>query len=323
MRYLRSGAAFAVFVLITCGVSAAKSQNIILQPGITTKLPFILKEALEKGDMFELYSLDPNPQKEKPENAFRGWKVLGKTPLKGDTRKMLLDALVKGVAENKGVAEPTFHPRHGIRVVYEGKNYDVVIDFDSLHGQYFIGDVKERTGGFLVTKAPAAAFDKVLKDAKVQLAEAPKTEEEKKEPVRLPDEPLPGFPQIMYNGTVLQVPGRDDKPLLKIVKAEYDKDKKMIVWLVELQADVDYESWINIHHAWQNDEGDLSHGPAAFFFDKDRVQLFVREMKEQGQLRNGKKGDRIRLILDASEGFPEATYMEIRRPLPASAGYGR
>lgn len=313
MRYLRSCAAFAGLVLLTSVVQA--------EPVLPNRVPAILMEALEKGDSFELYSLGPT--KDESKEGFHGWKVLGKTAVKEDqTRKKLVEALNKGALENQGI-NPTkeFPPRLGIRVVYEGKPYDFALNFDSFKTEWFI-DGNKTKGAFRVTKSPQAEFEKVLKEAKVALAEPPKTDE-KKEPVRLPDAPLPGFPEITYNGTVLEVPGRDDKPLLKIVKAEYDKDKKMIVWLVELQNDIDYESWINIHHAWQNDEGDLSHGPAAFFFDKDRVQLYAREMKEQGQLRNGKKGDRIRLILDASEGFPEATFMEIRRPLPASAGYGR
>jgi hypothetical protein len=310
MRYVRSCAAFAGLVLLTSTVQAQ----------LPNRVPPILMEALEKGKQFELYSLDP-AAKDTSKEGFADLKVLGKTSVKDDeTRKKLIEALSKGAQDNQGI-NPTkeFPPRQGIRVVYEGKTYDFALNFDSFKTEFYIDG--KRQGGFRVTKSPQSVFEKVLKDAKVQTAEAPKPEE-KKEPVRLADAPLPGFPNILYNGTLVEVPGRDDKPLLKIIKADYDKDKKVIVWLVELQTDIEYDSFLNIHKAWQNDEGTLSKGPAAFFFDKDRVQLYMHDLKEQGQLRNGKKGDRIRLLLDVGDGFPDATYMEIRRPLPATAGYG-
>ena len=83
-----------------------------------------------------------------------------------DTRKKLLDALVKSVSEHEGTAgDGSFKPRHGIRVVHDGKTYDIVIGFDSQEGHFFING--KRDGGFLVSKSPQAVFDKVLTDAKV------------------------------------------------------------------------------------------------------------------------------------------------------------
>src|SRR5262245_63891052 len=83
----------AVVVMLAAG-TRARAEN---------KVPDDLKTVLEKADKFELFSLDPAPSKEKPADAFHGWKVLGQTTVKdAEARKTLLAAFEKGVAENKG-----------------------------------------------------------------------------------------------------------------------------------------------------------------------------------------------------------------------------
>jgi hypothetical protein len=134
------------------------------------EIPADVKTALDKAETFELYSLDPGPgEKEDVKNGFHAWHVLGKTTIKkADTRKEVIAALAKGVEANKGEAAKCFDPRHGIRVVHDGKTIDLVICFRCLQVQVFHGD--KRSDDFLTTASPQETFDKVLKTAGVPLA---------------------------------------------------------------------------------------------------------------------------------------------------------
>jgi hypothetical protein len=137
------------------------------------KIPDDLRTALEKGDSFELYSLDPRRSEEKVKDGFHDWKVLGKTTIKdADTRKKLITAFQKGVAENKGEVAGCFNPRHGIRVTHDGKTIDFVICFECYSVAVHTGDKRE--AGFLVTDSPQPTFDAMLKEAKVPLPEKEK-----------------------------------------------------------------------------------------------------------------------------------------------------
>jgi hypothetical protein len=132
------------------------------------KIPDDIQSILEKADKFELISLDPEYQKEKPADGFHGWKVLGRTTVKeADVRKTLLAAFEKGVEENKGEVARCFDPRHGIRATRGDKTVDLVICFECYQVKAFAGEGDLK--GFLVTGSPQPAFDKVLTDAKVPL----------------------------------------------------------------------------------------------------------------------------------------------------------
>jgi hypothetical protein len=133
------------------------------------EIPASVKTALDKAETFELYSLDPGRgEKEDVKGGFHAWRVLGKTTIKdGDTRKAVIAALSRGI-EEKGDPADCFDPRHGIRVVHEGKTIDLVICFRCQQVQVFHGD--KRSDGFLTTASPQKTFDKVLKAAGVPLA---------------------------------------------------------------------------------------------------------------------------------------------------------
>src|SRR5262245_57933232 len=106
---------------------------VLLLAGCGQKIPEPALSALEKGDKFELYSLDPRPTEGEPPNAFYEWENLGSTKVtKADVRKKLVAALKKAAADNDGIAAGCFNPRHAIRVVHEGKTIDLVICFECL-----------------------------------------------------------------------------------------------------------------------------------------------------------------------------------------------
>jgi hypothetical protein len=135
------------------------------------KIPDAVKAVLDKADSFELLSLEPSERKE-AKGGFHGWKVLGKTEVKdADTRKDLVAALEKGVAENKGEVAKCFEPRHGIRATRDKKTVELVICFECLQVRGYVDNSDKNTDGFLTSKSPQPAFDKVLKGADVPLPE--------------------------------------------------------------------------------------------------------------------------------------------------------
>lgn len=133
--------------------------------------------ALEKGKHFELLSLDPDHEAQKPEEQFHHWKILGSTQItNAETRQQLVGALEKGVRENSGLAAKCFNPRHGIRIAEKDQTTDFVICFKCLQVAVFrewrheSGAILGTNEGFLITKSPKPVFDKVLKSAGVRLA---------------------------------------------------------------------------------------------------------------------------------------------------------
>src|SRR4051794_13315589 len=158
MRFARCFAVvIAMSLLVGCGQK-------IPQPALT---------ALEKGKKFELYSLSPEhfAADKLPPKHFHSWEVLGSTKVeKADVRQKLVAALKKAAAENDGVAAACFNPRHGIRVVHDGKTIDLVICFECYSASVYIDD--ERKDSFLLTNSAKDTFDKVLTDAKVKLPQS-------------------------------------------------------------------------------------------------------------------------------------------------------
>src|SRR5262245_16519710 len=100
-------------------------------------LPLAQAAALDNGQHFELLSLDPMERDVEGDGSFHKWKVLGKTAIDDDTRKSLVAAFRKGVAEGGPVAS-CFKPRHGIHVEHDGHTYDFVICFECLWGEVYV-----------------------------------------------------------------------------------------------------------------------------------------------------------------------------------------
>ena len=132
-------------------------------------LPKAAREAFEKAAEFELYSLDPDRGEgtEKGPDVFHGWKVLGKTTVKGDSVPLVRDAVEKGRKESDGAVAGCFLPRHGLRFTQDKKTYDLVLCFECLSAQVFEGETQ--IGRFLTSASPLKPLNKVLRDAKVPL----------------------------------------------------------------------------------------------------------------------------------------------------------
>ncbi len=99
--------------------------------------------------------------------GFCGWKILGKTTVKGEVAKKVRDAVEKGLKESDGTQLKCFDPGHGIRIVHEKKTYDFVFSTPCMNGSVWEGET--HLGDFTTTRSPAEVLDKVLRDAKVPL----------------------------------------------------------------------------------------------------------------------------------------------------------
>jgi hypothetical protein len=93
--------------------------------------------------------------------------VHGKTTLKAEDRTTILAALEKGIKDAPKFAATCLRPRHGIRATHDGKTVELVICFECFAILIYVDAKFERNPK--VTGAPQAAFDKVLKAAKVPL----------------------------------------------------------------------------------------------------------------------------------------------------------
>jgi hypothetical protein len=144
-------------------------SNLGLIRGAENKIPDDLKAVLEKPDALELVSLEPT-EEDKSDKGYFGWKVLGKTEVKdAESRKKLVDALLKGISDSDGKAARCFIPRHGLRARQGDRTVDLVICFECAQIRIF-PPREDKTPGVTVTKSPEATFDEVLKAAGVPLA---------------------------------------------------------------------------------------------------------------------------------------------------------
>jgi hypothetical protein len=131
------------------------------------KIPHEAARALETAEQYELYSLLPKPEAEKPQREFHSYTVLGSVSIAAPAvRQRLTDALKIG--SRSGYPKSCFEPRHGIGV----RRGDEVTDFVICFECNYVRIMKERqfVGGFVVDSSPQPVFDEVLKGAGIALA---------------------------------------------------------------------------------------------------------------------------------------------------------
>jgi len=156
--------AVGVVVLVSAGTGRAADNA----------LPAKARAVLEKAETLDVYSLDPDTERdvteERPKTGFRGWKILGKTTVQdADARKALLSALDKAVAGAPPRSKKCFEPRHGVRATAGGKTVDLVICFACSEVQVWSDGGVDLEGSARIADSAQPAFDKVLSDAKVPL----------------------------------------------------------------------------------------------------------------------------------------------------------
>ena len=102
------------------------------------------EESLEAPiDSMTLYSLEakmmPGRSKRPKGETFHDVAVLGKTDVASEAdRHAILKAIKKGIAQSDGKENKCFWPRHGVRLVQNGKWIDYVICFECLQLDEYI-----------------------------------------------------------------------------------------------------------------------------------------------------------------------------------------
>lgn len=124
-----------------------------------------------------LYSLDPCPADEakgaNSQESFHGYPVLGKLEVTDSTERRTLMAALIAAVEPGGKGSKCFEPRHGIRVVENGRLVEYVICFKCSNYVEFTDGKKKGHGGSIDSE-PQPTFNKLLTDAGIRIA--PKTE---------------------------------------------------------------------------------------------------------------------------------------------------
>ena len=125
---------------------------------------------LEKANKIEILSLDPMriKDKEKTKDSFHGYPILGRTEVKEEVQKKVLNSLLEGMVGKIDMAK-CFNPRHGIHAEYDGKAVDLVICFECNQiGVYEATSTNLKF--FAISKTPKPVFDKILEDAGITKA---------------------------------------------------------------------------------------------------------------------------------------------------------
>jgi hypothetical protein len=132
-----------------------------------------IREVLEGAVEIELLSIVPSSVPERHDarspGNFNGWRVLGRTTVKGKQGRDLVSAFKESLWEEGGMSPACFNPRHGIRARLGGKTVDLLICFECVKTKVFVDGIDDRR--YLPHgRAPESGFDAVLKAANVPLA---------------------------------------------------------------------------------------------------------------------------------------------------------
>ncbi len=161
----------AVVAMAACGPSSQEHGHYGAHDStseLRNVIPAAAAAILEQADHFELLSLNPHYPCEAAEGDYHGYRVFGTAVITdAKTRKKLVSAFKRAIAENQGIRALCFNPRHGIRVTRNEKQADFVICFGCDQVQVF-GEVQ---GEFLITSSARALFDSVLRGSGIPLAD--------------------------------------------------------------------------------------------------------------------------------------------------------
>src|SRR5262245_23786133 len=133
-------------------------------------LPEEVAKVLASAAEVELYSLDAE-RAGKGEPEWRGWKLLGKTTVKGDAKKEVLAAVTSGAEEGPKYGAKCFDPRHGVKATHDGKTVQLVICFECSWVYASVGDGEATK--LTISGEPQKVLDRVLTEAKVPLPKGP------------------------------------------------------------------------------------------------------------------------------------------------------
>lgn len=133
-----------------------------------SKLPANVSALLDEAESVELLSIDPGDRTSDPGTGFHGWKVLGRTTLRGaEGRRAIVGAIQRGVRETDDAAG-CFEPRHGLRATKGNRVVDLVICFSC---RWIEVHDAGKTASVRTSATAKPAINGALRDAAVVLAQ--------------------------------------------------------------------------------------------------------------------------------------------------------
>lgn len=164
-----------IVVLTALVIGVVRWQHRLLVPTtgqLQDAFPGETRQVLEHGSRFTLLYLEPRTGLAPGLNKtalFHGYPVLGQVQVTDPSQKQeLLRALEDGIARSSHSIPACFSPRHGIHAVAGNNSVDLVICFHCQQFEIYWGKGDKLSG---VSNAPQAAFDHVLSDAGITLAQ--------------------------------------------------------------------------------------------------------------------------------------------------------
>jgi hypothetical protein len=175
--------------------------------------------AMRDAESFEIFSLQPGVRREETLDSypvqFHGWPVLGKADVSEPRwKKPILIGTQRMHQKHEGLPAPCFNPRHGLRVVQQGKAIECVICFEC-SSMYVYREGQERV--FLVIGDGQEEFDTVLRAAGVILPD--KNEQFRNEfntalPAPFGEQPSPS--ELIDDSLLPERSGKDRSPFVPI-----------------------------------------------------------------------------------------------------------
>ena len=138
------------------------------QRELTNRLPEAAYEAVLNDPNLVLLSLDPSPSQEASgSNLFHDYPVLGETVVgQATSRQALAATLKRALAAWDSSYYACFNPRHGLRAIYGGHTFELLICFEC--GRLYVYSGRgEPVGKGL--EGPAGPFNDLLIAAKVPM----------------------------------------------------------------------------------------------------------------------------------------------------------
>jgi hypothetical protein len=124
---------------------------------------------LARAGEVEVLSLEPGRFSPRgPEEAFHGFRVLGRTTVTGKARRQVVRAIEEGIANSDGSVASCFNPRHAVRATYEGRTVELVLCFECKSLRIYLDG--QLQPGPLTSASPQAVLDRILTEAGVPLA---------------------------------------------------------------------------------------------------------------------------------------------------------
>jgi hypothetical protein len=125
-------------------------------------VPRSLLAALSQSERFELFALLPERSEKSVTAGFHGWPILAQSLVADRETQNILTQALKAGAESSFSFRSCFEPRHGVRLLFQGKTVDLVICFKCETVEVYLDD--RRVKGFSTTNSPEATFDRVVAD---------------------------------------------------------------------------------------------------------------------------------------------------------------